>query len=307
MVHLAGAVGRPRTGTRAARRKTAGSRLSADRTGELVRQLLTCVYQVDAQQRRRHANAARTVAEAVGAEFLEWNVDAMVDDYVATVSQAVGRELDLGARRRRAAEHSGPGPRAGDLAAGESARRAAAHDQQPQRGGRRLRHDGRRHLRRARADRRHRQGVPARLAQVDGNDRARRASGRSPALAVVNDQRPTAELRPPAADQTDEGDLMPYRVLDAIERAAIRDKLMPVEVWETSRRSSRSTTRSNWPPGSSGSSGSGAATSGSASATPRRSTSTTRTSTPRPGAASRFSPAASSGNSDASCVSASHS
>ena len=28
---------------------------------------------------------------------------------------------------------------------------------------------------------------------------------------------------------------MPYRVLDAIERAAIRDKLMPVEVWETVR------------------------------------------------------------------------
>jgi NAD+ synthase (glutamine-hydrolysing) len=42
--------------------------------------------------------------------------------------------------------------------------------------------------------------------------------------------RPTAELRPPAADQTDEADLMPYLVLDAIERAAIRDKQLPVEV-----------------------------------------------------------------------------
>mgnify|MGYP002137846911 CR=1 FL=1 len=39
------------------------------------------------------------------------------------------------------------------------------------------------------------------------------------ALAVVNSQRPTAELRPPGEGQTDEGDLMPYRVLDAIERA----------------------------------------------------------------------------------------
>jgi NAD+ synthase (glutamine-hydrolysing) len=51
-------------------------------------------------------------------------------------------------------------------------------------------------------------------------------------LAVVNEQQPTAELRPPGAAQTDEGDLMPYRVLDAIERLAIRDKLMPIEVWE---------------------------------------------------------------------------
>jgi NAD+ synthase (glutamine-hydrolysing) len=52
-------------------------------------------------------------------------------------------------------------------------------------------------------------------------------------LSVVNTQQPTAELRPPEADQTDEGDLMPYRVLDAIERAAIRDKKMPIEVFET--------------------------------------------------------------------------
>ena len=52
-----------------------------------------------------------------------------------------------------------------------------------------------------------------------------------PALAAVNDQQPTAELRPPQAGQTDEDDLMPYVVLDAIERAAIRDKLAPLAVF----------------------------------------------------------------------------
>ena len=56
-----------------------------------------------------------------------------------------------------------------------------------------------------------------------------------PALAAVNQMQPTAELRPPAAGQTDEADLMPYRVLDAIERAAIRDKQPPVEVFRTVR------------------------------------------------------------------------
>jgi NAD+ synthase (glutamine-hydrolysing) len=49
-------------------------------------------------------------------------------------------------------------------------------------------------------------------------------------LRSVNEQSPTAELRPPAAGQTDEADLMPYDVLDAIERAAIRDKRAPFEI-----------------------------------------------------------------------------
>jgi NAD+ synthase (glutamine-hydrolysing) len=51
-----------------------------------------------------------------------------------------------------------------------------------------------------------------------------------PSLAAVNLQAPTAELRPAACKQTDEDDLMPYEVLDAIERAAIRDHLAPLEV-----------------------------------------------------------------------------
>ncbi len=59
--------------------------------------------------------------------------------------------------------------------------------------------------------------------------------GPLPALSVVNNLKPTAELRPPSANQTDEADLMPYRLLDAIERAAIRDKLLPIEVFEAVR------------------------------------------------------------------------
>ena len=43
-------------------------------------------------------------------------------------------------------------------------------------------------------------------------------------------QAPTAELRPQAAAQTDEDDLMPYDLLDAVERAAIRDKRSPLEI-----------------------------------------------------------------------------
>ncbi len=53
-----------------------------------------------------------------------------------------------------------------------------------------------------------------------------------PILSLVNDQEPTAELRPLSEGQTDESDLMPYDLLDAIERAAIRDKQTPTEVLE---------------------------------------------------------------------------
>jgi NAD+ synthase (glutamine-hydrolysing) len=53
-----------------------------------------------------------------------------------------------------------------------------------------------------------------------------------PELHQVNAQAPTAELRPAAATQTDEGDLMPYTVLDRIERLAIGDKLLPLEIFQ---------------------------------------------------------------------------
>lgn len=54
--------------------------------------------------------------------------------------------------------------------------------------------------------------------------------GPIPAVQAINRQQPTAELRPAQQSQTDEGDLMPYDLLDTIERLAIRDKMSPAEV-----------------------------------------------------------------------------
>lgn len=53
-----------------------------------------------------------------------------------------------------------------------------------------------------------------------------------PSLKFVNEQEPTAELRPPGSEQKDEEDLMPYEVLDFIEKASIRDKKSPVDIFE---------------------------------------------------------------------------
>ncbi len=48
-------------------------------------------------------------------------------------------------------------------------------------------------------------------------------------LRFVNALAPTAELRPAEQNQTDEKDLMPYEVLDAIEKSAVKDKKSPTE------------------------------------------------------------------------------
>jgi len=52
-------------------------------------------------------------------------------------------------------------------------------------------------------------------------------------LKVLNSIAPTAELRPPAQNQTDEVDLMPYSVLAKIERMAIFNRKSPKEIFDT--------------------------------------------------------------------------
>lgn len=53
-----------------------------------------------------------------------------------------------------------------------------------------------------------------------------------PALNYVNNLTPTAELRPLERIQTDEADLMPYKILAAIERVAIKGYKSPTEVYK---------------------------------------------------------------------------
>jgi NAD+ synthase (glutamine-hydrolysing) len=189
------------------------------------------VYQSTRNSGPQTLNAAKTVANAIGAEFFEWRVDANVDEYVRTVSAAIGRELtwerDDVALQNIQARARGPGiwllaNLKSALLLTTSNRSEAAVGYATM--------DG---------------DTCGGLAPIAGIDKAflldwlawmettgPAGIGPLPALSAVTSLRPTAELRPAAADQTDEADLMPYRVLDAIERAAIRDKLLPIEVFE---------------------------------------------------------------------------
>jgi NAD+ synthase (glutamine-hydrolysing) len=215
-------------------RKTAVSATKDSPHRHFVRRLLTCVYQSTRNSGPQTLHAARTVAEAIGAEFLEWNVDDLVDEYMRTVSTATGRKLtwqhDDVALQNIQARARGPGVwllanLRGALLLTTSNRSEAAVGYATM--------DG---------------DTCGGLAPIAGIDKAflldwlkwmettgPAGIGPLPALSVVTSLRPTAELRPAAADQTDEADLMPYRVLDAIERAAIRDKLLPIEVFEAVR------------------------------------------------------------------------
>jgi len=51
-------------------------------------------------------------------------------------------------------------------------------------------------------------------------------------LSYVNSLQPTAELRPEDQSQSDETDLMPYPLLQEIERLAIRERFSPLEIYE---------------------------------------------------------------------------
>ena len=202
----------------------------------LVQTLLTCVYQATINSSETTRNSAQTVSAAVGARFLELNIDSLVEEYVSTVSQAIDRNLtwetdDL-ALQNIQARARGPGAwllanvqRALLLATSNRSEAAVGYATM----------DG---------------DTCGGLSPIAGIDKAfllhwlkwmesegPQGIGPLPALHVVNSQEPTAELRPSAENQTDESDLMPYSVLDAIERYAIRDKLMPVEVWQEVRGS----------------------------------------------------------------------
>lgn len=198
---------------------------------EMIRRLVLCVYQATRNSSETTLNAARLTAAAMEAEFMQLDVDGIVQDYIRIVTAAVGRELtweqdDIALQNIQARVRS-PGiwmiaNLRGALLLSTSNRSEAAVGYATM--------DG---------------DTSGGLSPIAGIDKAFLREwlvwmerhgpvglGPAPELAAVNCQAPTAELRPSEAGQTDESDLMPYPVLDAIERAAIRDKLVPVEVYD---------------------------------------------------------------------------
>jgi len=188
--------------------------------------LLTTVYQGTANSSQVTRDAARLVAQAVGAKHLELEVDAFFSGYTAAVGKAIGRtptwDRDDLALQNIQARVRAPGVWMitnieDKLLLATSNRSEAAVGYATM--------DG---------------DTCGGLSPIAGIDKAflrhwlewletvgPHGLAPIPALTCVTKQRSTPELRPQTAAQKSEEDLMPFPVLDRIERLAIRDKLPP--------------------------------------------------------------------------------
>ena len=198
---------------------------------ELCKRLLTCVYQGTKNSSSKTRRAATEVAEQLGATFFDLDVDFLVDGYTDLITKAMKLKLswktdDIALQNIQARVRS---PSVWLIANIRKALLLATSNRSEASVGYTTM-DG---------------DSSGGLAPLGGIDKAylrewlRWLESEGPtglrsysSLALVNEQAPTAELKPLSAKQTDEGDLMPYVVLDRIERLAVRDKLMPMSVYD---------------------------------------------------------------------------
>lgn len=195
----------------------------------MVSRLLTTVYQGTENSGSKTLESARELAKSLGATFYLWNVQPLFDDYSSIIEGSLGRQLsweqdDIALQNIQARLRS-PGVwmianinKALLLTTSNRSEAAVGYATM----------DG---------------DTSGGLAPLGGIDKAfllQFLRWAEPNLGLeglkyVNALQPTAELRPAENAQTDEGDLMPYPILDKIEKAAIRDYKSPVEVFKTLR------------------------------------------------------------------------
>lgn len=197
--------------------------------------LLFCVYQKTRNSGPATENAAKTIADAIGADYDVWSIDDLVVAYQTMVEGSLKRKLDwqtddLPLQNIQARVRS-PGPwmiancrSALFLTTSNRSEASVGYSTM----------DG---------------DTSGGLAPLGGTDKAfllrwllwmETQNGDHipslPQVKYVNDMEPTAELRPAEKSQNDQSDLMPYPFLDQIERWAIRDKRSPVEIYRLACR-----------------------------------------------------------------------
>ncbi|MEY4930945.1 MAG: hypothetical protein RI909_1669 [Bacteroidota bacterium] len=190
-----------------------------------VNELLTCAYQGTKNSSQTTFDAAETLAKSIGASFHSWKIDEAVDYYTSQIEKALDRPLtwdsdDIALQNIQARSRS---PIIWLLANLKKAVLLTTSNRSEGDVGYATM-DG---------------DTSGSLAPIAGIDKpfiiqwlkwAEQELGYA-GLSRVNHLQPTAELRPPDKTQTDEKDLMPYSVLVAIEKLAIRDRKSPVEVF----------------------------------------------------------------------------
>ncbi|PKV66382.1 NAD(+) synthase [Pontibacter ramchanderi] len=191
---------------------------------ELVGRILTCAYQGTVNSSDATYTSAKELAESIGAVFYDWTIDDEVQGYTSKIEKALSRELtwehdDVTLQNIQARVRA---PAIWMLANINNALLLATSN---------------------------RSEAAVGYATMDGDT----AGSISPIAGIdksfirqfliwmqeelgylgldyVNNLQPTAELRPSSENQTDEKDLMPYEILNMIERLAWHDRLSPQQV-----------------------------------------------------------------------------
>jgi NAD+ synthase (glutamine-hydrolysing) len=196
-----------------------------------VGKVLTCAYQGTKNSSDLTFNAAQQLAQSIGAEFHHWTIDDEVTSYSKKIEGAIGRSLswdndDIAMQNIQARTRS---PIIWMLANIKRAVLLTTSNRSEGDVGYATM-DG---------------DTSGSFAPIAGLSKpfiiqwlrwAQSALGHS-GLQPVNNLQPTAELRPLERNQTDESDLMPYTVLEAIERHAILERKSPIEVFEAMKAS----------------------------------------------------------------------
>jgi NAD+ synthase (glutamine-hydrolysing) len=191
---------------------------------ELVNHLLTCAYQGTVNSSDDTLNSAKELADSIGARFFDWTIDDEVTGYVGKIQRALGRDLtwqtdDLALQNIQARVRA---PGIWLLANVQNCLLITTSNRSEASVGY-CTMDG------------DTAGSISPIAGVDKDFvkkwlRWAQASLGYEGLRHVNALQPTAELRPLADKQTDERDLMPYVLLNRIERLAFYDRLAPAAV-----------------------------------------------------------------------------
>lgn len=205
--------------------KNTGIKLTTTHEGAM-KQLLTCAYQGTRNSSETTLTAAKELANSIHAQFLDWTIDDEVNSYTSKIELVLGRPLtwekdDIALQNIQARARS---PIIWMLAnVNQAVLLTTSNRSEGDVGYATMDGDT--------------SGSLAPIAGIDKPfiiqwlkwaEKELRYSG----LKSVNQLQPTAELRPQERSQTDEKDLMPYTLLVAIEKLAIRDRMSPVQVYQ---------------------------------------------------------------------------
>jgi len=193
---------------------------------EIMKDLLTCAYQGTKNSSKITFEAARTLADSIGAGFHTWTLDEEIKSFTGKIETAIGRPVsweqdDIAMQNIQARTRS---PIIWMMANVKQAVLLTTSNRSEGDVGYATM-DG---------------DTSGSLAPIAGIDKpfiiqwlkwAQQELGYD-GLKNVNELQPTAELRPLERSQTDEKDLMPYPILVEIEKLAIRDRKSPLEVFK---------------------------------------------------------------------------